>query len=286
MGKIEEALAKLQARKAGAAEARARPPRAVARVHDSPVAGHAYGGKGVEIDFDALRAQGLLASERHERVLADEYRAIKRPLLKNASSGGELVPRGNVLMVASALPGEGKTFTAVNLALSIAREQDWSVILVDGDCNKPHVTRLFGASDQPGLMDLLRDRSASFESLVMPTNLQRFAILPAGARDERAAELLASSKMESLIAEISAADPRRMVVFDSPPLLLRPEAQVLGGHVGQVLMVVHANKTPHRAVLAARDRLDASKSINLLLNQVSARNGIAGYGDYYYGYQA
>lgn len=283
MGRIEEALAKLQARKANAVEAQGRPPRAIARVHDSPVAGHAYGGNRVEIDFAALRAQGLLASDRHERVLADQYRAIKRPLLKNASSG-ELVPRGNVLMVASALPGEGKTFTAVNLCLSIAREQDWSVILVDGDCNKPHVTRLFGASHQPGLMDLLRDRSASFESLVMPTNLQGFAILPAGAHDERAAELLASSKMENLIAEISSADPRRMIVFDSPPLLLRPEAQVLGGHVGQILMVVHANKTPQRAVLAARDLLDPSKSINLLLNQVSARDGLASYGDYY-GYQ-
>jgi Mrp family chromosome partitioning ATPase len=185
-------------------------------------------------------------------------------------------------MVASALGSDGKTFTCVNLSLSIAREHDWSVVLVDGDSVKPHLTRLFGADKEPGLMDLLRDPSTAFDSYVMPTSIPGLAILPAGARDKHASELLVSARMASLCAEISAANPRRIVLFDSAPLLLTSEAPALATQIGQVVLVVRANRTPQRSVLEARDKIDPAKAINLVLNDAASRDGHLAYG---YGYQ-
>jgi exopolysaccharide/PEP-CTERM locus tyrosine autokinase len=243
---------------------------------------HVYGGRRVVVDHTELRRQGLLAPEGQERQLGDEYSLIKRPILANASSMQEPpVREGNLLMVASATSGEGKTFTCINLCLSIAREQDWSVVLVDGDCSKPHVTRLFGAEQEPGLMDLLQGPEKSFDSAVMATDIPRLSILPAGRARPDAAELLASERMRKLCASISAADSRRMIVFDSAPLLLTAEASVLASQVGQVVVVVHANKTPQAAVLEALARLDHTKAVNLLLNQAGPRSAAAQYGDYY-----
>jgi protein-tyrosine kinase len=287
MGRIEDAIAKLQAERASPAGS----ARSIGRTTErspSPASNgtYAYGGKQIVIDPAGLAASGLLAPDSFQRRLEDEYRVIKRPLLKNAAQAREpSVPFGNLLMVASALSGEGKTFTCVNLCLSIAREKDWSVVLVDCDCSKPHLTKSLGAEGEPGLMDLLRDPSLSFNSLVMPTNIPNLFFLPNGTRERQAAELLASVRMEQICAELAAAGGRRMIVYDSAPLLLAPESTALSSRVGQVLMVVKAFKTPTQAVLVARDKLDATKPINLLLNESDDREGLAGYGDGYgYGY--
>jgi exopolysaccharide/PEP-CTERM locus tyrosine autokinase len=280
MGRIEDALAKLQS---GAAGNPPRPQLPLARVSDAiAVTGpqqHNYGGKFVEVDFRALRTQGLLAPDAQERKLEDEYRVIKRPLIKNASST-EALERGNLLMVASANSGEGKTFTCVNLCLSIAREKDWTVVLVDGDGSKPHLTRLFGAEKQPGFSDLLRDPNLSVEELVMPTNVPCFSLLPAGSHDPNMAEFLASARMEAVCEALARSDPRRMIVFDSSPLLMTTEAAVLASQVGQIVMIVQADKTPHQAVLGALSKLDPSKAVNLVLNQ-STQESMPAYGDYY-----
>jgi exopolysaccharide/PEP-CTERM locus tyrosine autokinase len=184
-------------------------------------------------------------------------------------------------MVASALPGEGKTFTCINLCLSIALEKDWSLVLVDGDCTKPRLTQLFGAEHELGLLDLLRDQTLSFEALVMPTDVPRLSLLPAGRSDPHASELLASQRMQALCAGLVESDRQRIVVFDSSPLLLTTEAPVLASHVGQIVMVVKANSTPQQAVVAAVDKLDQSKAINLVLNQLDRRDEGAEYGEYY-----
>ena len=282
MGRIEDALAKIQA--SGSLPSRGGSTRPLGRVADTavPRLDHAYGGKPIEIDMAELHRLRLLAPDSHERRLADEYRQIKRPLLINASRVREpVLERGNLLMVGSAMSGEGKTFTCLNLCLSIAREKDWDVVLVDGDCNKPQLTRLFGSENELGLLDLLRDPELTFDSLVMPTNLPGLSLLPAGKRDEQASELLASARMSTLCAQISNADAQRVIVFDSAPLLLTSEAPVLATQVGQILLVVHANRTPQQAVLRARDLLDQSKAINVVLNQVAATSDVLGsYGDY------
>lgn len=281
MGRIEEALQKLQARAQLPPASRRPSPQRLATVIPRE---HAYAGQRVLIDYAQLRAQGLLAPDAEQRRLAEQYRAIKRPLVRNANpSVDPPVPRGNLIMVASALAGEGKTFTCVNLCLSIARERDWSVVLVDGDCSKPHLTQLFCAEREPGLTDLLRDPSLDFDSLVMPTNVDGLSILPAGSRDPHASELLASKRMEDLCETLWADMGGRIIVFDSSPLLLTTEAPVLATQVGQVVVVVRANDTPQQAVLAALERLDQTKAIGCVLNQswdTSEPGG--GYG--YYGY--
>jgi protein-tyrosine kinase len=277
MSKLQEALQKLQenSRKAAAS-----PAKKLATVVSRE---HSYGGHGIAFDHEELRANGLLAPGADERRLAEQYRAIKRPLLGNADpSMRSVLPLGNLVMVASALSGEGKTFTCVNLCLSIARERDWNVVLVDGDASKPHLTQLFSAERERGLMDLLRDPTLLFDDLVMPTDIPGLSLLPAGSADAEASELLASRRMNELCLSLSSADAARIIVFDSSPLLLTTESVVLASQVGQVLMVVRANSTPQQAVLAALEKLDPEKAINCVLNQTSSADQLSeSYG--YYG---
>lgn len=281
MSKIEDALRGIKAnatRQASAPAAIVREKRLATVVPRE----HGYGGNRIVVDSGQLRENGLLAPGSDERRLAEQYRAIKRPLLGNADpSQRSVLPLGNLLMVASALSGEGKTFTSVNLCLSIARERDWSVVLVDADSSKPHLTRLFAAENEPGLIDLLRDPELSFEDLVMPTDIPGFSLLPAGASDVHASELLASRRMKELCQQISSFDVGRMIVFDSSPLLLTTEAIALASQVGQVLMVVRADSTEQQSVLAALDKLDPEKAVNCVLNRTSGADRSESYG--YYG---
>jgi exopolysaccharide/PEP-CTERM locus tyrosine autokinase len=279
MTRIEDALHKLQSRTARPAPAATRLAAVVPR--EAGYAGHR-----IVVDSAQLRANGLLAPDSDQRRLAEQYRVIKRPLLRNADPRRDpLLDRGNLIMVASALSGEGKTFTCVNLCLSIAQERDWTVVLVDADCSKPHLTRLFSAESELGLTDLLRDPSQTFDSLVMPTDVPGLSLLPAGTRDANASELLASRRMDELCAALSAERNGRLIVFDSSPLLLTTEAPVLASKVGQVVVVVRANETPRDAVVAALDKLDDKKAIACVLNQssvapeLSESYGYYGYGD-------
>ena len=276
MSKIQKALQEMQANSKRRDTA---PAKTLATVVPRE---HGYGGHRVVVDHSQLRANGLLAPGADERRLAEQYRAIKRPLLGNADpSLHSVLPLRNLVIVASALPGEGKTFTCVNLCLSIARERDWDVVLVDADSSKPHLTRLFSAEREPGFMDLLCDPGLSFEDLVMPTDIPGLSLLPAGAHDADASELLASRRMKELCLELSSADVGRMIVFDSSPLLLTTEAVALASQVGQVLMVVRADSTRQQSVLAALEKLDPEKAINCVLNQTSGADLSESYG--YYG---
>jgi receptor protein-tyrosine kinase len=278
MTRIEDAIQKLQSRSQLPANQPAAP-----RLATVVAKGHAYGGNRILVDVAQLRANGLLAPDAEERLLAEQYRTIKRPLLRNAAATAEPpVANGTLIAVVSALSGEGKTFTCLNLCLSIARERDWSVVLVDADCSKPHLTRMFSAETQPGLIDLLRDPSKSFDSLVMPTDVPGLSFLPSGAHDHHASELLASKRMDEICAGL-ASDPDRIVVFDSSPLLLTTEATILAAKVGQVVFLVKANQTPQDAVTAALEKLDPAKAIGCVLNQSwSIRDLGEGYA--YYGF--
>jgi protein-tyrosine kinase len=238
------------------------------------------GGLMVEIDRDRLRGEGFLAPERYERQMADEYRRIKRPLLANAFGVGVTqVERGNLILISSAISGEGKTHTCLNLALSMAAERDNTVLLVDGDVPKPHISRLFGIADQPGLLDILGDRELKPEDLLLRTDIARLSILPAGKWTEQAPELLASQRMADLCRELANRYPDRIIIFDSPPLLAATEAPAIAAHVGQVVLVIAENLTARGDVRAALALLDEQKPINAILNK-SRR---ATRGGYYYG---
>lgn len=235
----------------------------------------------IRIDRHALRSEGLLPPEHQERALADEYRQIKRPLIAQAfGRGREKAPNGQLIMMASAMPGEGKTFTSINLALSIALEKDVSVLLVDADVAKPHVSQTFGVADEPGLLDLLRDEALGLESSIVPTDVPGLCILPAGRRSDTATEFLASQRMGQIAQNIASQDESRIVLIDSSPLLLTSESRALAQSVGHVVIVVRAGFTPQQAVLDAIAHLGEEKAISLILNQ----SVLPSTSSYYYGY--
>ena len=236
----------------------------------------------IAIDFARLRSVGVLAPETCAARVEDEYRRIKWPLLHNViGQDSALVPDGNLIMVASSLPGEGKTTTAVNLAMSFAQERDCTVLLVDADVAKPHISDIFGLKDQAGLIDLLLDDQLDVSDVLVRTDNEALRILAAGSRYRGAPELLASNRMKSVIGELASRYSDRIIVFDSAPLLETNEAQVLAGLVGQIVLVVQADKTPQPAVQEAVGFLDTTKAINLVLNQSRTLPGSHYHGGYY-----
>jgi receptor protein-tyrosine kinase len=242
----------------------------------------------IQVGLDRLRAEGLVASGKMEKLVLSQFRHIKRPVIKNAlGRGGEPVPNGQMVMVTSALPGEGKTFSSLNLALSLAREKDLEVVLIDADVAKSTLSRIFALQEAPGLFNALADDLLDVESLVLPTDVQGLSLLPAGqcAEADIATELLASTRMDEVAARICARSAHRIALFDAPPLLVTNEARVLASLMGQILLVVLAGVTPQQAVLEAIRYLDEEKPLGLVLNQSKghAPGSYYGYGDYGYG---
>lgn len=236
---------------------------------------------GIILERGTLRAAGLLPPEEDMDLLARQYRKIKRPLVAQATGRG--VPRthnGYLVMIASAMAGEGKSFTAMNIALSLAREKDLEVLLVDADVAKPQLSYVLGLADAPGLLDVLRNAGSDVESLIRATDVPALYFLPSGRGAQDATELLSSSRMESVAQRLGERN-RRIVVFDSPPLLQTTESAALAHIAGQIVIVVRAESTPQPVLLDALSVLEGHPSVALVLNQ-SIWSASADY--YYYGY--
>jgi exopolysaccharide/PEP-CTERM locus tyrosine autokinase len=234
----------------------------------------------VELDLIKLRSMGFVTPESGATKIADEFRVIKRPIIRNALGlDGSRIKHGNLVMVTSALPREGKTFTSVNLALSIAMEFNSTVLLVDGDVAHPTLPSLLGSPPSPGLLDLLTSGASVGDALVK-TNIERLSLLPAGSRHPRATELLASAHMGALLAELSERYRDRIIVFDSPPLLATTEARVMAMHMGQIVMVVAADQTTQHAVSQALATIESCEVVLMLLNKCS-QTEVGSYYGYY-----
>lgn len=240
--------------------------------------------KRVELDVVALAAQGFLMPHSPRSQTGDQYRVIKRPLIKNAmGKGAATINHANLLMVTSALAGEGKSFTSINLALSIAAELDNTVMLVDADVARPSVLRMLGLPQGPGLLDVLEER-VDMADVLLRTNVEKLTILPSGTPHPRATELLASDAMSHLLDDMAKRYPDRIIIFDSPPLLVTTEARVLASHMGQVVVVVKAEGTAQGDVKHALAAIEGCPVKLMLLNQAkSGPQGSYGYG-YGYGY--
>jgi receptor protein-tyrosine kinase len=237
--------------------------------------------KHVDIDLAQLRTLGYVTPETAKSQIADEFRVIKRPIIRNALGiGAPKVRNGNLVMVTSALPGEGKTFTAVNLAMSVAMEYDNTVLLVDGDVAHPAIPQLLGAPSEPGLLDLLTSDDVDVGDALVRTNVEKLALLPAGSRHRRATELLASEQMASLLHELASRYSDRIIIFDSPPLLATTEARVLATHMGQIIMVVAADTTPQHQVNQALATIESCEIVMMMLNKAS-RTDVGAYYGYY-----
>lgn len=235
------------------------------------------------IDRGMLAANGMIVPGAPVGPLAEEFRLIKRQLLIASAriAESDSPDKARMILICSARPDDGKTFCAVNLALSIAAERDTEVLLVDADVAKPDIVRQLGLTDGPGLLDALGDARIDVEDLVIGTDVPHLAILPAGTKTAMDTELLASARTRTVLARLLAANPRRILIIDSPPALAASAASVLAMRVGQVMLVVRADRTPESELRAAVNLLDGCEHIQLVLNAVSFIQGGARFGSYY-----
>lgn len=239
----------------------------------------------VNIDLDDLADRGFVTPERKKSVLiAEEFRVIKRPLLANISrKTTKPIRNANLIVVTSALPLEGKSFTAVNLAMSIAMELDRHVLLVDADVARPSLPRVLRCEGQAGLLDVLADRTVPLEDVLYRTNIPNLSLLFAGTSQPDATEMLASDTMTALLAEIAERYADRVIVFDSSPLLITTESRVLVQQMGQVVFVVAAEQTLQNVMKEALATIESCPVKYLVLNQV--REGATVGSGYGYGYK-
>lgn len=234
--------------------------------------------KRASIDRDALAEKGFILPNAPAGALAEEFRIIKRQLLLGFEPGSG---RKQVVLVASAQPGEGKSFCALNLALSMAGEKDLEVLLVDGDVAKAELPALLGVEGESGLVDAIMDRRSDPEDYVLETDIPGFLLLPAGRRAADVTEFLASARTSELLAQLTERHPNRIVIFDSPPALVASPASVLASHAGQVMMVVRADTTTESDLREALSLLTACDNISLVLNGTRLLGGGSRFGSYY-----
>lgn len=294
MSLVERALTKLREAAApdggGQAEAaadtqespRTAPQRAARRASDEPTRPpfpRAFAEPDLTITESLLRDAGLIAPFDQQRQVTSEYRHVKRRLLAEVQAG----TANRLVLMASALPGEGKSFSSANLAMSLALEPDYTVLLVDADVIKPNLSRVFGLTDRPGLVDAVADAAVGIESMIVTTSIEGLSILPAGRMDPNATELFASSRMQQVVDQLLAV-PNRLVVVDSLPLLLTTEARALVPLAGQILLVVRAESTPQQAVLQALELIGDEANVKLMLNAVVRTKAMKYLGYGYYGY--
>ena len=240
----------------------------------------------VELDLARLAAFSVMTPDAPRSSLADEFRVIKRPLLQNAAiqSAGPN-KNANLIIVTSALPGEGKSFTAANLAMSIAMELERTVLLVDADVARPTLPRMLGLPEGEGLLDVLVNDSLDVGEVLIKTSIETLSILPSGTPHPHATELLASDAMHQLLQEMARRYSDRLIIFDSPPLLVTTEARVLASHMGQVVMVVQAGRTAQSDVVQALATIESAPIKLMVLNKGRSSGHGYGYG-YGYGYGA
>ena len=237
----------------------------------------------VELDLAKLAAYGFATPDMPRSRIADEFRIIKRTLLGNVkATRAPPIKNGNLILVTSSLPGEGKTFSAVNLAMSMAMELDRTVLLVDGDFARPSLPRLLGLPQSKGLLDILNNGVDNISEILMRTNVDKLSILSSGTYHPKATELLASEQMANLLDEMATRYSDRIIIFDSPPLLVTTEARVLATHMGQITFVVDAETTLQSDVALALSTIESCPIKLMVLNKARSASS----GSYGYGYQA
>ena len=235
----------------------------------------------VTIDLNRLQELGVITRYDEKSRIAEEFRIIKRPLIQDAFNRSEGHARNsNLIMVTSALAGEGKTFCSINLAMSIAMEMDHTVLLIDADVARPTMPRYLGIKSEQGLMDVLLNDNVDLADVIMRTNIEKLSVLLAGRKSLRSTELLASQSMSNLLTDISRRYHDRIIIFDSPPLLLTTESRVLATQMGQVVMVVESEITPQKQVMEALQQIESCSDIKLIYNKSKLATSSSYYGYY------
>ena len=213
-----------------------------------------------------LRRQSMITPDGERTPIAESFRRIKRQVLANAAKSKTGAP-ANLVLVTSAMAGEGKTYCAINLAISIALEVDRTVLLVDADVAKPSVPQMLGFNAEQGLLDVLLDRRINLAKVLWTSDFGKLTLLPAGTAHQHATELLASGTMGALLQEMAQRYRDRIIIFDSSPLLAASEASALASQMGQIIMVVEAGKTSEAVLKVALGRIESSNVTGLVLNK-------------------
>ncbi len=279
MNSIEKAIERLMKQSARGNPATVGKPVARA-VEPTDIALNSKNDRCIKFDFSMLEKIGYMTPHDTNNSLAEEFRLIKRPLLRNiAGRGADDIEHANLIMLTSSLPNEGKTFMTLNLALSMVAEKDNTVLLIDSDVVNPSLSRMLGLESKPGLTEILNDPNVNVEDVMYDTDIPNLRFIPAGNLDAYSTELLASEKMRLLTRELSERYQDRIILFDSPPLLVASQAAVLSHLIGQIMIVVEAGKTPQNLVTEALNMLDENDVIGIVLN----KNRSSSLSGYYYG---
>jgi receptor protein-tyrosine kinase len=240
----------------------------------------------VAIDLDRLKAKGIASPDGVPTRTTEEFRLIKRAVLLNVANYAESGTKGaNLIMVTSSAQGEGKTFVSLNLAMGIAAEQDFTVLLVDSDLSRSSIPEQLGIEVDKGLIDVLEDPSIDLTEVLIRTNVPGLTVLPAGREHAFSTELLASERMGRLVEELSQRYQDRLIIFDAPPVLATSEASALALHMGQILFVVEAERTSQSAIREALNLISVCPRIGFVLNKARFQFGSARFGSYYSRYK-
>ena len=229
------------------------------------------------VDLDNLRRNRIIAGRwEAESSVVEGYKVLRTHLLQHTAAEGR-----NTLMITGAFPGEGKTVTAINLAITLSHEINHTVLLVDADLRSPTVTRYLGLGDQPGIVDYLTAGVPIPELLIHPQGISKLVVLPAGRAVPQAAELLNSPVMRDLVQELKHFYPNRYVIFDLPPMLVYADALAFAPMMDGILVVVEARKTPKESIQRCQEMLKKFKLLGFVLNKVE-ETSIPDYPSHYY----
>lgn len=247
----------------------------------------------IDADFDHLRAMGVFTPAAREEAQAFELRAIKRRLLRRVGflqragrdrrqlqAGGR---HRNLILFTSTRPGEGKSFSAVNLAFSLALEEGMPVFLIDGDPARPRLRSYFGLPPEKGLTDLLKDPSTPLSAVSVKVNGLPLTFIGEGTPAPNATNLFGSLEAKRFFAGLSALCPDGIILIDAPPMLATTEAIALARHADEVVFVIEADSTPQPAIAGALDELlELNPNVSLLLNRCLVPAGGSHYAAYEY----
>ena len=272
-GLVERAAADL-------VQGRASEPPGAPGANNAPERAPGVEGRQFKVDLDRLRARSFITPDSERTPIAESFRRVKRQIMENIANPKVGSPPGNLVMVTSAFSGEGKSFCALNLAISMALELDRTVLLVDADAARASLPRTLGLKAELGLMEVLLDHRIGLADVLWKTDIGSLTLLPAGSAHKHATELLASEAMRGLLREMAERYHDRIIVFDSSPLLAASEASALASQVGQIVVVVEAGKTSEAALKDALGRIDLDRVTGLLLNKVEGPHFEYGYDAY------
>ncbi len=234
------------------------------------------------LDISTLERTGLVVGRKARSRISEEFRIavghVLRTLQTSYTAGHGAA---NLILVTSSRPGEGKSFTALNLAGCIAQQDQRDVLLVDIDAKQRPITYELGLSDAPGLLDLVRDPSLRIEDVIVPTAIASLSVLPIGARLTSNAEMPLSRPITAVVERLARRFANKVIILDAPPCLSASDPSALAPLVGQTVMVVEAERTQRNELEAALEMIRVCPTITLLLNKIQLTTSYT-FGAYHY----